>query len=129
MLGTVTYNQPQLLSILNTRPQGNGLVNLARQLIAAKLNQAVGAPVPAEVQDAIVEADALIGDLVVPPVGDGYIRPRDTNGLMRLLRDYNDGEYPGGPPGCVEEGEEESTPLTGSDRPADKRASLIDDRT
>src|SRR5439155_3723853 len=41
-LGKVTYNQQQLLSILQQSVHGNGLVLLAPQLIAAKLNVASG---------------------------------------------------------------------------------------
>ena len=37
-LGNVTYNQQELLSILSQPVRGNGLVLLAHQLIAAKLN-------------------------------------------------------------------------------------------
>ena len=42
-LGNVTYNQQELLSILRQPVRGNGLVLLAHQLIAAKLNIANGA--------------------------------------------------------------------------------------
>ena len=42
-LGTVTYNSTQLLLILNQPVQGNGLVSLSQQLIAAKLNVMQGA--------------------------------------------------------------------------------------
>ena len=76
-LGNVTYTQEQLLAILHQPVRGNGLLILAHQLIAAKLNIAAGAD-PSCIQDAIAEADALIGDLVVPPIGDGYLSPRDV---------------------------------------------------
>src|SRR5688572_23676843 len=39
-LGSVTYSKAQLLSIFRTPVSGNGLVSLAHQLIAAKLNVA-----------------------------------------------------------------------------------------
>src|SRR5262249_55866514 len=42
-LGTVNYTDLQLLSILNEQANGNGLISLAHQLIAAKLNIANGA--------------------------------------------------------------------------------------
>ena len=42
-LGTVTYSQAQLLAIFNTPVRGNGLISLAHQLIAAKLNILAGA--------------------------------------------------------------------------------------
>jgi len=42
-LGAVTYQAAQLTAILDNPAQGNGLVILAHQLIAAKLNIANGA--------------------------------------------------------------------------------------
>src|SRR5436305_9837109 len=42
-LGSTTYSQAQLLSIFNTPVRGNGLISLAHQLIAAKLNILAGA--------------------------------------------------------------------------------------
>src|SRR5688572_26907655 len=42
VLGTVSYSQAQLLEILRTPVRGNGLISLAHQLIAAKLNVANG---------------------------------------------------------------------------------------
>ena len=65
-LGNVTYTQEQLLDILHQPVRGNGLLILAHQLIAAKLNIAAGAD-PSCIQETIAEADALIGDLVIPP--------------------------------------------------------------
>lgn len=97
-LGTVTYPQAQLLAILNRPAQGNGLVFLAHQLIAAKLNVARGASVPASVAQAIADADALIGGLVVPPVGSGYIAPNQASGLTQTLDQYNNGTV--GPGHC-----------------------------
>src|SRR5262249_24518393 len=76
-LGTVHYPQYQLLSIIHEPVRGNGLVSLAHHLIATKLNVANGAD-PSCIQQTIADADALIGDLVVPPVGDGHLAPRDV---------------------------------------------------
>ena len=90
-LGNVTYTQEQLLAILHQPVRGNGLLILAHQLIAAKLNIAAGAD-PSCIQDAIAEADALIGDLVVPPIGDGYLSPRDVGSLAGILGQFNEGE-------------------------------------
>jgi hypothetical protein len=92
MLGDVTYTQDELLDILNQPPRGNGLVILARQLIGAKLNIADGANTPDDIHDAIDDADALIGDLVVPPVGDDWLHPSETGELSDMLAAYNDGE-------------------------------------
>ena len=87
-LGNVTYNQRQLLSILQHPPSGNGLVSLAWQLIAAKLNIANGAD-PSCIATTIAAADDLIGNLVVPPVGNGFLAPRDVLALNRALEVYD----------------------------------------
>jgi hypothetical protein len=89
-LGSVNYSKAQLLSILNQSVQGNGLVSLAHQLIAVKLNIANGAD-PTDASAAIAAADALIGGLVVPPIGAGYLDPSQTSGLTQTLDDYNNG--------------------------------------
>jgi hypothetical protein len=86
-LGTVTYTQAQLLSILNQPVQGNGLIALAHQLIAAKLNALSGATP----SSAITQADTLIGSLVVPPVGSGSLAPSATSTLVGALDSYNSG--------------------------------------
>jgi hypothetical protein len=96
-LGTVTYDQAQLLSIFNTPAAGNGLIALAHQLIAAKLNVANGADDSA-VAGAIVSADALIGGLVVPPVGSGSLPNSATGALITTLANYNEGAV--GPGHC-----------------------------
>jgi hypothetical protein len=89
-LGTVTYSQADLLSILGEPVGGNGLISLAHQLIAAKLNIAQGAD-PSAASAAIASADALIGGLVVPPVGSGFLSPASTSSLTQTLDDYNNG--------------------------------------
>jgi hypothetical protein len=97
-LGTVSYTKTQLLQILGTAPAGNGLIQLARQLIAAKLNVASGAsPVPG----AIASADALIGGKVVPPVGSGFLSPASTSTLIGQLNDFNTGVS--GPGSCEQQ--------------------------
>jgi len=90
MLGSVSYDQAQLLSIFNTPAMGNGLIALAHQLIAAKLNVANGADGSA-IAGAIVSADALIGGLVVPPVGSGSLAPSATSALTTALANFNEG--------------------------------------
>jgi hypothetical protein len=89
-LGSVSYTDLQLLSIFNTPAQGNGLLTLAHQLIAAKLNIANGAD-STDIAQAISDADALIGSLVVPPVGSGFLAPGATSTLVQALTDYNEG--------------------------------------
>ncbi len=80
--------------------QGNGLISLSHQLIAAKLAAAAGATVPASIATAIADADALIGGLIVPPVGGGSLSTGSTGSLNSTLETYNRGETPGGPPHC-----------------------------
>lgn len=89
MLGNVPYSKTELLSIFNTAPAGNGLITLAHQLIAAKLNVANGAVPTTEIQDSIDAADSLIGDLVVPPVGGGSLAPGATGALVTALEAFN----------------------------------------
>ena len=89
-LGNVSYTDLQLLSIFNTPAQGNGLLTLAHQLIAAKLNIANGAD-STDIAQAMSDADALIGSLVVPPVGSGFLAPGATSTLVQALTDYNEG--------------------------------------
>ncbi len=97
-LGQVQYGKDQLLTILRRPVRGNGLVALAHQLIAAKLNvalnSAAGYSVPAEVAEVISQADRLIGSLVVPPVGQGWLHPSVTSELVMALDEYNEGAYP-----------------------------------
>lgn len=90
-LGSVTYTQAQLLAIFSQPAAGNGLISLAHQLIAAKLNLAQGAVPTAAVTAAIASADALIGALVVPPVGSGSLAPSTTSGLTNTLDQFNNG--------------------------------------
>lgn len=90
MLGTVTYTDLQLQSILDKPAGGNGLIALAHQLIAAKLSIANGAD-GSSVAATIAAADAMIGGLVVPPVGGGSLPPSATSSLVGILDSYNNG--------------------------------------
>lgn len=96
-LGSVSYTDLQLQSIFNTPAQGNGLISLAHQLIAAKLNIANGADDSA-IAGAIASADALIGGLVVPSVGAGSLPSSATSSLTSALTLYNQGDI--GPGHC-----------------------------
>ena len=113
-LGNVTYDQQQLLDILHQPVRGNGLVSLAQHLIAAKLNIAAGAD-PSCIEETIAEADALIGDLVVPPVGDGYLAPRDVEAIKDILEDYNEGRLCA--PSCDQSPPPTATPMARRGRP------------
>ena len=88
-LGTVTYTKAQLLSIFGAPVKGNGLISLAHQLITAKLNGATSST--PGIGQAIADADALIGSLVVPPVGAGYLAPSSTSSLIGTLDNWNNG--------------------------------------
>lgn len=92
-LGNVPYTDLELCAIFQKPAAGNGMITLAHQLIAAKLNVANGAPLPQAIADAIDEADAMIADLVVPPVGDGFLFPSVTSALVGVLTDYNGGVF------------------------------------
>jgi hypothetical protein len=89
-LGTVNYTKAQLLQILGQPSQGNGLTILAHQLIAAKLNIAGGAD-PTPVAAVIAAADAQIGNLVVRPIGSGFLDPDDVDTNSQTLDSYNNG--------------------------------------
>lgn len=90
LLGNRSYTAQQLLSILNHPRTQNGLVVLARQLIAAKLNVANGAD-PTPIQSELTAANILIGFLVVPPVGGDSLPPSAVRDLVQRLEDFNHG--------------------------------------
>jgi hypothetical protein len=98
-LGTVSYTAAELCAILNTPAAGNGLISLAHQLIAAKLSIANGADATS-IASTIAAADALIGSLVVPPIGGGFLSPGSTSGYTSTLTQYNNGLL--GPTHCEE---------------------------
>jgi hypothetical protein len=98
-LGTVPYTAAQLLLIFGQPASGNGLISLCHQLIAAKLNLAQGAD-PTAISATIAAADALIGGLVCPPIGGGFLAPGTTSALTDTLDDFNSGLI--GPGHCAE---------------------------
>ena len=88
-LGNRVYSAAELLSILEQNPVGgNGLIALAHQLVSAKLNIANGENGSA-IAATIAAADALIGSLVVPPVGGGTLAPSQTGSLTQALDAFN----------------------------------------
>ncbi len=89
-LGNTTYDDTQLCAIFNTPAGGNGLISLAHQLIAAKLNVANGADATS-IASAISDADALIGSLIIPPIGSGSLSPSATSTLIATLTSFNEG--------------------------------------
>jgi hypothetical protein len=94
-IGNVRYTEDQLLSILKNVPAGNGLIQLGRQLITAKLN---GGQFDPAIKDVVAQADALIGNKVIPPVGSGFLKPSVTGSLIEQLTDFNEGKL--GTPHC-----------------------------
>jgi len=99
-LGSVTYTRAQLLAILEQPARGNGLVSLAHQLIATRLNIALGAIPTTAVAQAATQADVAIGALLVPPVGGGWLAPCTTRDLTWTLGAFNSGTLgPGHCPG------------------------------
>src|SRR5206468_2504671 len=84
---------------------------LAHQLIAAKLNVAQGAS-PTAVASAIASADALIGALVVPPIGSGFLKPSATSALTDALDAYNSGTT--GPGHCGDQPPPPPPPVCGN---------------
>ena len=102
-LGNHTYLQGAFSCILGAAPLGNGLVDLARQLLATKLNQQKnGGTLPAATALCVADADALIGDLIVPPIGTDFLDPTATSALTSCLTNYNDGSV--GPGACPGQG-------------------------
>jgi hypothetical protein len=102
VLGANSYTDVQLESILGTAVKGNGLISLAHQLIAAKLNVANGSD-PTTIQSTINQADALIstlGNKKIPPFGTGFLSPASVSNLVNKLTRYNEGTLPGGPSHC-----------------------------
>jgi hypothetical protein len=89
-----TYTQAELLTIFNRPAAGNGLISLAHQLIAAKLNLAQGNCSCATATTAIAAADALIGCL---DVMTGSLAPSATSALNGTLTDFNEGNGSGCP--------------------------------
>jgi hypothetical protein len=88
-LGNVIYTKSQLLAIWNKPAAGNGLISLAHQLMAAKLNLIAGAQPPPSVFSAVSSADALISTRIIPPIGSGYLPPNQTSGLADQLEAFN----------------------------------------
>ena len=89
-IGTVNYTKAELLLILNEPAQGRKIVILAHQLIAAKLNIANGADA-SSIATTIANADLLIGNKVIPPIGAGALTNNPATAYANTLDDYNNG--------------------------------------
>jgi len=102
-LGNTFYNKAELDSILqNNAIRGNGLLSLAHQLITAELNIYYGAQVTPAVAQAILQAQTLIGNNVVPPKGTSTLSTSSTSSLESILDTFNNGNSVGGPSHCAE---------------------------
>lgn len=89
-LGNIAYTDSELQAIFDQAVKGNGLVSLAHQLIAAKLNVANGAD-GSTIAGTIADADALIAGLIVPPVGGDSLKSNVTSSLNDALTAFNEG--------------------------------------
>lgn len=90
-LGANVYTQAELLEIFHTPVATDGLIALAHQLIAAKLNVALGGSATG-IADLIADADALIGSLVV---GVDALHSSVTSDLTNALDAFNNGRADG----------------------------------
>jgi hypothetical protein len=97
-LGSVTYDQAHLLSILDSPTRGDASLILAKQLIAALLNQANGSsPVP--LCATFEDANSLLDSCTLPC----HVRPSSAKGQAMVadgatLEAYNEGLLT---PGCA----------------------------
>ena len=83
ILGNRNYTAPELNVILDTPSAGNALIILAHNLIAAKLNILNGTN-DKQLADDISNGNALIGKLVIPPVGKDSVAPDSVLGQQML---------------------------------------------
>jgi hypothetical protein len=94
------------LSILDTPPAGDGWYILAHQYIAAKLNVASGASTTPEVDQALLDAAALLEG------NCGGLAPNQVSALATVLDEYNNGEIG---PGHCDGGEDDGGDDDGGD--------------
>ena len=100
MLGSQSYTKAELLTLLNTPVKGDASLNLAHQLIAAKLNIANGSD-PAPISAVLADADSLLSGFsgklpynVKASTATGKAMVNDAS----VLDSYNNGRLT---PGCV----------------------------
>lgn len=95
-LGNRTYTATEMASIFNTPAGGNALISLAHQLMAAKLNILNGTN-NSQVGTFITQAENLIANLIIPPIGSDFVANSSTLGqqmdvVKTALDDYNNGK-------------------------------------
>ncbi|SOY63911.1 exported hypothetical protein [Cupriavidus taiwanensis] len=87
--------------ILDTPAGGNGYFILGVQYIAAVLNQASGAAVPAGIQSVLSDAQSFFSGTSTPDVACPAANSCGTQKTWGgTLDSYNNGVYPGGPSHC-----------------------------
>ncbi len=94
ILGAQSYDETELLGILQTRPRGDASLILAHQLIAAKLNVANGSdptPIARELAEGDVALAARPGRLPYG-VGPSGAEGRNMTALAAVLDAYNNRE-------------------------------------
>ena len=80
-LGGRQYTIAEIQSILNQTPNGNGLLTLGHQLIAAKLNGLCA--------NLTGPADAVFVGKTIPPVGTSSVTTASVAGLVSTLHKHN----------------------------------------
>ena len=79
---------------------GNAYYQLAHQYIAAKLNEASGAAVPAGVLTVLADSQGFFNNVNTTPASCGGSACGLQKTWAGILDEYNNGDYPGGPEHC-----------------------------
>jgi ribosomal protein L7Ae-like RNA K-turn-binding protein len=91
-IGNNTYSKADLLDVLNSpNDPGNALKRMSKQLIATLLNEANGVVLPSDIQDAVDEANSLIGDndIRVASVASNTTLGQAMNVVKDVLEAFN----------------------------------------
>jgi len=99
-LGGENYTQTEAIDLFNTPVRGDASVNLGHQLMAAKLNLAVGSD-PAPIQQTIADSDAILmgGGRIPQGIASSSATGQSMTALASMLDDYNNGLLTGS--GCT----------------------------
>jgi hypothetical protein len=99
-LGNLVYTADQANTILHEDNHHNGLIMLAKVLITTKLNIECNHSETSCIQQTVNDSDTLIGNLVIPPFGNGYLPLNAVGNLVTVFNHYNMGRWCA--PGCVD---------------------------
>jgi hypothetical protein len=88
------------MGVFNTTPGGSGYYILAHQFMAAELNVANGAGTPSGVQAALNDAQAFFAANTPAVCTPQNFNCNQQKATAKVLDDYNNGVYAGGPPHC-----------------------------